>query len=59
MKFPNHMNENKPNFEFRSWNKFFKKNKKHDVCMMWMQKDFITKTSQEYNKIMIKILTQN
>jgi hypothetical protein len=36
-----------------------KQKQKHDMCTMWMQKDFIRKTWQKYNKIMIKIFTQN
>jgi hypothetical protein len=32
---------------------------KHDVCTMWIQKDFVPKTWQKHNKIMTNISTQN
>jgi hypothetical protein len=56
-RFPNHMNEGRPNFKSRSWNK---KIKSKNMMCAWCEckKKIITKRWQKYNKIVTKIRTQ-
>jgi hypothetical protein len=56
--FQNHMNKNMPSSKSKSWI-LKNKNKNHDVCIMWMQKDFILKIDKKKNKIITNICTLN